>query len=195
VGSGVGSGVGATGVAVCSGRTVGSAVGGAAVAVGAGGAVGTLVVAVLLAPPQPASRSVIPTIKAVYLGAVVFITTARLRAMTKDAVRADAQRSVDNLALVTTFERPAPDLNKITEAWRVWTEGGEDVLPGRSMADLKIGGIDKVLETLAADNEALMPVFDIWMTWEKGKMTPEVALGGLTENGFADIVEALDTNQ
>jgi hypothetical protein len=96
---------------------------------------------------------------------------------------------------VTTFERPAPDLNKITQAGRGWTEGGEDALPGRSMADLKIGGIDKVLETLAADNEVLMPGFDIWMTWEKGKMTPEVALAGLPENGFADIVEALDTSE
>lgn len=96
---------------------------------------------------------------------------------------------------MTTFERPAPDLHKITEAWRVWAEGGEDVLPGRSMADLKIGGTDKVLETLAGDNEALTPVFDVWMTWEKGKITPEVALAGLTENGFADIVEALDTSE
>jgi len=63
------------------------------------------------------------------------------------------------------------------------------------MADLKIGGTDKVLETLAGDNEALTPVFDVWMTWEKGKITPEVALAGLTENGFADIVEALDTSE
>lgn len=92
---------------------------------------------------------------------------------------------------MTTFERPAPDLDKITEAWNVWIAGGEDVLPGRAMADLKIGGTDKVLETLAADNEAIAPVFDVWMTWEKGKITPEVALAGLTDNGFAAIVEAL----
>jgi len=94
---------------------------------------------------------------------------------------------------VTTFERPAPDLDKIVEAWAVWTAGGEDVLPGRTMADLKIGGTDKVLETLAADSEAIAPAFDVWMTWEKGKSTPEVALAGLTENGFADIVDALTT--
>ena len=75
---------------------------------------------------------------------------------------------------MTTFERPAPDLNKITEAWRVWTEGGEDALPGRSMADLKIGGIDKVLETLAADNEVLMPVFDIWIITALDSLNPRL---------------------
>ena len=102
---------------------------------------------------------------------------------------------------VTTFQRPAPDLQKIAEAWRVWTEGsegsddGEDVLPGRSMADLKIGGTDKVLETLAAESEAISPVFDIWMAWEKGKSTPEVALAGLEDNGFAAIVEALHDSE
>jgi len=95
---------------------------------------------------------------------------------------------------VTTFQRPAPDLSKIVDAWRTWVAGGEDVLPGRTMADLKIGGADKVLETLAADNDAMTPVFDVWMTWEKGKSTPEVALADLTELGFADIVEALGTS-
>jgi len=59
------------------------------------------------------------------------------------------------------------------------------------MADLKIGGTDRVLETLASDNDAMVPAFEAWMTWEKGKSTPEVALAALTEHGFADIVEAL----
>ena len=63
------------------------------------------------------------------------------------------------------------------------------------MADLKIGGADKVLETLAADNEAVVPTFETWMTWEKGKSTPETALAGLTEHGFADIVEALSSEE
>jgi len=91
---------------------------------------------------------------------------------------------------VTTFERPAPDLQKIIDAWNVWINDDE-VLPGRTMADLKIGGTDMVLETLAADNDAVSPVFDAWMTWEKGKSTPETALAGLTEHGFDAIVEAL----
>ena len=59
------------------------------------------------------------------------------------------------------------------------------------MADLKIGGTDKVLETLATANELVTPTFDVWMAWEKGKTTPEVALAGLFDTGFADIVEAL----
>jgi hypothetical protein len=95
---------------------------------------------------------------------------------------------------VTTFQRPAPDLAKIVEAWNVWTAGGE-ALPGRTMADLKIGGIDKVLETLAADNDTIAPIFDVWMTWEKGKATPETSLSELTALGFADIVEALDPSE
>lgn len=91
---------------------------------------------------------------------------------------------------MTTFERPAPDIGKIVDAWATWTAGGE-ALPGRTMADLKIGGTDKVLETLAADTEAVAPAFEAWMAWEKGKSTPERALASLTEAGFADIVEAL----
>ena len=91
---------------------------------------------------------------------------------------------------MTTFQRPAPELHKIVDAWRAWEAGG-DTLPGRTMADLKIGGTDKVLETLAAENDAISPAFEVWMTWEKGRSTPEVALAGLAEHGFADIVEAL----
>jgi len=96
---------------------------------------------------------------------------------------------------VSTFERPAPDIAKIVTAWETWIAGGEDVLPGRTMADLKIGGTDKVLETLAGDAEAVQPVFDAWMTWEKGRMTPEDALAALTDGGFADLVEALSTDE
>lgn len=96
---------------------------------------------------------------------------------------------------MTTFQRPAPDLHKIVDAWHVWTAGGEDVLPGRSMADLKIGGTDKVLETLASDNDAVIPVYDVWMAWEKGKSTPETALADLREHGFAELVEALTIDE
>lgn len=95
---------------------------------------------------------------------------------------------------MTTFERPAPDLHKITQAWQTWTAGGE-VLPGRTMADLKIGGTDKVLETLATDNDAVTPVYEVWLEWESGRTSPETALAGLVENGFTAIVEALDPEQ
>lgn len=96
---------------------------------------------------------------------------------------------------MTTFERPAPDIEKIVAAWQAWTVGGEDALPGRTMADLKIGGTDKVLETLASDNEVVTPVFEAWMIWEKGKATPEVALAQLEEHGFAEIVGALTADE
>lgn len=95
---------------------------------------------------------------------------------------------------MTTFDRPAPDIAKIVEAWQLWIAGG-DVLPGRTMADLKIGGTDKVLETLAADTESVAPALDAWMSWEKGRSTPEKTLAGLAEAGFADIVEALTSDE
>lgn len=92
---------------------------------------------------------------------------------------------------MTTFERPAPDIDKIVAAWQTWTAGGEDVLPGRTMADLKIAGVDKVLETLAGDNDVAVPAFEAWMAWEKGKSTPQTAIDALIEAGFVDIVKAL----
>lgn len=92
---------------------------------------------------------------------------------------------------VTTFQRPAPDLTKIVDAWREWKAAGDDVLPGRTVADLKIGGTDLVLETLAQDNAEVEPAFDAWMKWEKGRATPEVTLAALADNGFDAIVDAL----
>ena len=93
---------------------------------------------------------------------------------------------------MTGFERPAPDVDKIVAAWRTWQAGGDDVLPGRTMADLKIGGADRVIATLAADNaEAVVDVEATWAAWEKGRVGPDDTLAALAENGFADIVEAL----
>ena len=63
------------------------------------------------------------------------------------------------------------------------------------MADLKIGGTDKVLETLASANDEVVPTFDAWMKWEKGKSTPEAALASLVDLGFADIVKALSDQE
>ena len=34
-------------------------------------------------------------------------------------------------------------------AWHAWGTGNDDVLPGRTMADLKIAGVDHILATLA----------------------------------------------
>ncbi len=90
---------------------------------------------------------------------------------------------------MSTFERPAPDLAKIAEAWSTWTTDPE-ALPGRTMADLKIGGADIVLATIA-DETGLEILRDAWTLWDRGKATPEDTLSDLTEAGFADVVAAL----
>ena len=45
-----------------------------------------------------------------------------------------------------TFERPAPDLVKITSAWDRWERG--DDTAGRVMADMKTAGLADVLRRL-----------------------------------------------
>ena len=92
---------------------------------------------------------------------------------------------------MTGFERPAPDISKIVAAWRTWEAQGEDTLPGRTMADLKIGGTDRVLDTLVEDNDELAPIAAAWQQWERGKVGPDDTLAAMTEGGFAEIVEAL----
>jgi len=92
---------------------------------------------------------------------------------------------------VSTFERPAPDINKIVEAWQIWVAGGEDVLPGRTMADLKIGGADVMLATLAEDSEQVRDAAEAWASWDKGRVGPDDTLVALTASGFGDIVGAL----
>jgi hypothetical protein len=91
---------------------------------------------------------------------------------------------------VTTFVRPAPDLAKIIEAWSLWKAGG-DALPGRTMADMKIGGIDKVFETVATDADQVANSLAIWKQWESGKVGPNETLAGLAEAGFDDVIAAL----
>ena len=47
-----------------------------------------------------------------------------------------------------SFERPAPDLNKLVAAWEQWETGEQ--LPGRVLADLKTAGMPEVLAELVA---------------------------------------------
>lgn len=47
-----------------------------------------------------------------------------------------------------TFERPAPDLDKIRAAWDAWERGEEQ--PGKTLSDLKTAGLDDLLARLAA---------------------------------------------
>lgn len=98
---------------------------------------------------------------------------------------------VGNLHAVTTFERPAPDISKIVDAWRTWEAQGEEVLPGRTVADLKIGGLDRILETLLEQGDDIAPAAAAWSGWERGKVGPEDTIAALIEAGISDIVEAL----
>lgn len=91
---------------------------------------------------------------------------------------------------MSSFERPGPDLAKITEAWTEW-ETGAELLPGRTMADLKIGGTDLVLTALAEDTEPAAQAHAAWAEWERGKLGPADALTVLAENGFGALVAAL----
>lgn len=59
------------------------------------------------------------------------------------------------------------------------------------MADLKIAGVDRVLATLVADNDAVAPIAEVWQAWERGRVGPEDTLHALEHSGFAGIVEAL----
>ena len=47
------------------------------------------------------------------------------------------------------FDRPAPDLTKLRNAWQEWERGEES--PGKVLANLKTAGLADVLEQLAAE--------------------------------------------
>lgn len=51
-----------------------------------------------------------------------------------------------------TFERPAPDLAKLINAWESWEKGEE--MPGRVLANLKTAGLAEVLAELKASGWA-----------------------------------------
>lgn len=90
---------------------------------------------------------------------------------------------------VISFERPPAEPAKIISAWATWTSGDE--LPGRTMADLKIAGLDVVLADLASDNDSAESLFEHWTAWEKGRSTPQHALAELSEHGLGDLIDAL----
>ncbi len=46
-----------------------------------------------------------------------------------------------------SFERPAPDINKLMTAWDEWERGEQ--LPGKVLANLKTAGLAEVLRDLS----------------------------------------------
>lgn len=94
------------------------------------------------------------------------------------------------------FARPTPDLVKIAQAWNGWVGRADDgeTLPGRTMADLKVAGTDKVIETVATDNPdhpEIGQVAEVWDGWERGRTGPTESLAALAAAGFGRIVEGL----
>ena len=59
------------------------------------------------------------------------------------------------------------------------------------MADLKIGGAERVLETVIESNAELAAVGEAWNLWERGKVGPMETLAAMADGGFAEIVDAL----
>lgn len=87
------------------------------------------------------------------------------------------------------FVRPGPDPAKLREAWKAWVD--DDELPGRTLADLKIAGLDLVLDGLAADNALAADLLVTWTGWERGKTQPAPALDALKAGELGDLIEAL----
>jgi hypothetical protein len=81
------------------------------------------------------------------------------------------------------MDRPPPDPAKLLASWREW--GGDDVLPGQVMSNLKKGGLRDILEGLN-DTALLEP----WMAWERARLGPRAALEQLAE---ADIEARLES--
>lgn len=55
-----------------------------------------------------------------------------------------------------SFERPAPDLNKLLDAWEEFERGEQ--LPGKVLANLKTAGLPEVLRELIEAGWSPRPV-------------------------------------
>lgn len=83
-------------------------------------------------------------------------------------------------------DRPAPDPAALLDKWNSWASG--EAQPGRTMSDLKTGGLPDVLGADAAAHQALL---DAWEPWEKGTAAPADVLSALADAGLADALRAL----
>lgn len=92
-------------------------------------------------------------------------------------------------ATVTGFQRPPAEPDKLAAAWAAWSAGTEE--PGRTMADLKISGLDVILADLAEQSDSAQAMFEPWDGWERGRMTPGDALARLADSGLADVITAI----
>ncbi len=83
-------------------------------------------------------------------------------------------------------ERPAPDPAKLLSQWTEWERG--ETPPGRTMSNLKTGGLPDVLAALAEPRPDLTVP---WGQWEKGITGPTAVLEALRDAGLPDALAAL----
>jgi hypothetical protein len=81
--------------------------------------------------------------------------------------------------------RPPPDPTKLLSAWDAWERGEE--LPGRSLANLKTGGMRALLEV----SETGAPILEAWMKWEKAQLLPADALAAMRDAGIRQLIADL----
>ena len=88
-------------------------------------------------------------------------------------------------------DRPLPDPAKLRADVEAWARGEQ--LPGRTMANLKTGGLRTILEAIAATPDepsaaAASEALAVWMQWEKAKLVPLEALVGMDGAGLGDVL-------
>ena len=86
-------------------------------------------------------------------------------------------------------ERPPPDPGRLLSAWDAWERGDE--LPGRTMANLKTGGMRELLEVAGA---SAADVLDAWMKWEKARLLPADVLSAMRDAGIRQLLDDLATS-
>ncbi|HXH58871.1 hypothetical protein [Iamia sp.] len=94
------------------------------------------------------------------------------------------------------MERPPADPAKLLSAWADWETG--EVPAGRTMSNMKTGGLRDVIEHLASEPTEVTPdasdltaLLATWTEWEVGATSPEPVMLGLQGAGLRPLLEAL----
>ena len=83
------------------------------------------------------------------------------------------------------LDRPPADPAKLLAQLRQWRDG--DTTPGRTVADLKTGGLPDVLAATEGRDDLAEP----WERWERGALGPSEVLRSLDDAGIDEVLEAL----
>ncbi len=87
-------------------------------------------------------------------------------------------------------ERPPPQPAKLLNIWEAWRRG--ESLPGRTMADLKLGGLRELLEA-DPDESTSQVLLASWMKWEKAQVGPGEVLAEMEAAGVDQALTRLAT--